>query len=171
MIEQMRSRRSIRRFQDWPVSAEHVALLQEALLRAPSARNARPTRFVMVQGHARVAPLAACKPTGAGFLDEAPLALVICGDPGISDMWIEDCAIAATFAQLEAHALGLGSCWCQVRGRPHDEEKDAETWVLEHLRLPEGLRVLCILGVGHPAEQREGWPDSALAPERVTRVG
>jgi len=171
MIDLARSRRSIRRFQDWPVSAGHLALLEEALLRAPSARNARPTRFIVVQGHTCVAPLAACKPTGAGFLEEAPLALVVCGEQGVSEMWIEDCAIAATFAQLEAHALGLGTCWCQVRGRPHDEETDAEAWLRAHLRLPEGLRVLCILGVGHPAEQKPAWPEDSLAPERITRIG
>ena len=170
MIDLLRTRRSVRRFDDRPIAAEQVTLLEEALLRAPTSRNSKPCRFVLVQGRARVSPLAACKPSGAAFLADAPLAAVICGDPSISDMWIEDGSIAATFLQLEAHALGLGSCWAQVRGRPHDEATDAEGWVRGHLGLPPHLRVLCIVGLGHPAEEKPGWPADALAPERITRA-
>lgn len=171
MIELLRTRRSIRRFLDRPIGPEAVAGIEEALLRAPTSRNSRPCRFVVVEGRPRVAVLAGCKPSGAAFLAEATLAVVVAADPSISDMWIEDASIAATFAQLAAHALGLGSCWCQVRGRPHDERLDAEAWVREQLGLAPALRVLCIVGIGHPAEDKPGWPASSLDPDRVTRVG
>lgn len=171
MIELLRTRRSIRRFEDRPVSAEQRALLEEAILRAPSSRNRMPWRFVMVEDAATRRALARCKPSGAAFLAEAPLNVVICGVPQVTDVWIEDCAIAAIILQLEAHALGLGSCWGHVRNRRHDDATSASDYVLQLLDLPRDLEVLAIMGVGHPAEDKPGWPDEALDRRRIIRHG
>ena len=65
--------------------------------------------------------------SGADFLKDAPLAIVVLADPLASDVWIEDASIASILIQLQAEDLGLGSCWIQVRerytatGMPADE--------------------------------------------------
>jgi nitroreductase len=170
MIELLRTRRSIRRYQERPVSPEHIALLEEALLRAPSSRNSRPWRFIVVQDRPTLAALSQSKPGGAKFLAEAPLAVVICGDPELSDVYVEDCSIAAILLQMQAHALGLGSCWAQIRGRRHSPETDSSSWVLQLLGLPARLEVVAIIAVGHADETKPGWAASELSRDKLEQL-
>jgi nitroreductase len=144
-------------------------LLIEAALRSPSSRNKSPWLLVVVTDPALIAQLAAAKPHGAALLRGAPLVVVVCGDPSQSDVWIEDAAIVATLLHLEAHDLGLGSCWVQIRLRHHDNEQMATEYVSELLGLDEGLTVEAMVAIGYPAEPEAGHPVSSLPHDRVVR--
>jgi hypothetical protein len=37
--------------------------------------------------------LSSAKESGSGFLSNAPLGVVVCGEENESDVWIEDCSI------------------------------------------------------------------------------
>lgn len=154
MIETLRTRRSIRRYAERCLAPELVEQLQEAVLRAPSSRGRQPWQFVFVDEPELLAQLARAKPHGSSFLAGAALGIVICGDEQVCDVWVEDCSIAAFVAHLAAHALGLGSCWIQIRARPHDEHQSAEQYVQQLLGIPAHLRVEAIVAVGHPAESK-----------------
>lgn len=154
MIELIRKRRSIRSFTNQPLTEEQKALLAETLLRAPSSRNINPWEFVLVDDQALLAQLATAKQHGAAFLRGAALGIVVCADESKSDVWVEDCSIAAILVQMTALSLGLGSCWAQIRKRQHDQQTTAEQFVQQQLGLPPHLRVAAIIGIGHPAEQR-----------------
>lgn len=103
-----------------------------------------------------LAELARAKPHGSSFVGSASLAIVVCGDEQRSDVWVEDCSIAALIAHLTAHGLGLGSCWVQIRCRPHDEQRSAEQLVQQLLGIPAPLRIEAIVAIGHPAEHKPG---------------
>jgi len=154
MIDLLRARRSIRVYEPRPIEPEKIAILKEAALRAPSSRNIDPWEFVFVDDKDLLAQLARCKSHGAGFLADAALAVVVCGDPGASDTWIEDCSIAAILIQLTAQSLGLGSCWVQVRLRAHDQTQSACQYVQRLLGIPEQLQVGCMIAIGYPAQRR-----------------
>lgn len=154
MIDIVRERRSIRSFTKEPVAAKSVALLTETLLRAPTSRNLKPCSFVVVDDPALLERLCRAKEHGSAFLKGAPLGIVVCADPAKSDVWVEDCSIAAILVQMVAQSLGLGSCWIQIRERRHDEASSAEEYIREVLEIPSGLKVVCIIAVGHPAEKR-----------------
>ena len=47
-IDLLRTRRSIRQYQEKPVEKEKVDLLVESMLRAPSSRSLNPWEFVVV---------------------------------------------------------------------------------------------------------------------------
>lgn len=153
LIDLLRRRRSIRRYLPQAIEPEKTALLQEAALRAPSSRNLQPWRFIFCDDRKLIAQLARAKAHGSAFLAGAPLAVIVLGDESISDVWIEDCAIAAIILQLTAQSLGLGSCWVQIRLRPHDEKASAEAFVQNLFSLPLNMRVACIIGIGYPAEK------------------
>lgn len=155
MIELIRKRRSIRTFTREPVDRQTVALLVETLLRAPSSRNINPWEFVVVDDRELLGRLAGAKEHGSEFLRGAALGIVVCADETKSDVWVEDCSIASILVQLVAQSLGLGSCWVQIRKRPHDRETTAERYIQELLGLPEKIRVESVIGLGHPAEIRE----------------
>ncbi len=168
LLKLLRSRRSVRAFRGQAVEPEKVELLLEAALRAPSSKGKEPCRLVVVNERSTIARLAAAKPHGATFLADAPLVIVVAADPQVSDVWVEDASIVATVLHLQAHDLGLGSCWVQLRRREHDAHTTAEEYVAGVLGLSPQLRVLAMVAVGYAAETAEGRPGSTLSYDHVS---
>ena len=152
-IETIRTRRSIRKFTDEELSLEEVNLLKEAALRSPSSRNLDPWRFFFVQSPALLKELAKAKTSGSALIGGAKLAIVVGGDESISDVWVEDCSIASIFLQIAAQALGLGSCWVQIRKR-NSLKCPSEDFVRNLLGIEKNVRICSIIAVGRPAEKR-----------------
>jgi len=161
------NRRSIRKFTDQPLSAETIERLQEGLLWAPSSRGRNPWQFVFVTERETLQALGQTRAHSSQFLAGAALAVVICADPEVADTWIEDCAIAATYLQLSAAELGLGSCWCQIRIRQHDEQTSAADYVRRLLDIPEQLEITAVIGIGHPDEKKPGHARAALPWDKI----
>jgi nitroreductase len=154
MIEILRARRSIRKYEDRPIDGETVEILKEAVLRSPSSRGINPWVFIFVDDKELLGKLSMAKEHGSSFLRDAQLGVVVCGEEKRSDCWIEDASIASIILQLVAQSLGLGSCWIQIRNRRHSDEKTAEEYVRELLKIPEDLRVLSIISIGYPGERK-----------------
>ncbi len=167
MIEILRTRRSIRKYEKRPIEEKSLETLKESLLRCPSSRGNNPWTFLFVDETDLLAGLSKAKEHGSGFLKEAALAIVVCGDESGSDVWVEDCAIAAIVAHLTAHSLGLGSCWVQIRNRAHSREQSAQDYVRELLGLPSHLRVASILSVGFPGETKAPISAEKLQYEKI----
>lgn len=162
MIDLLRGRRSVRKYENRAVEPEKIDLLKEAVLRSPSSRNIKPWTFIFVDDRSLLSELARSKPHGAGFLENAALGVVVCADAGKSDTWIEDCSIASIIVQLAAQAVGLGSCWVQIRGRAHADGKPSEDHVRRILGVPDAFAVESIVSIGYPAEKKAGIPKEAL---------
>lgn len=167
-IDLLRKRRSIRRFQEKPVSREDVDLLLEAALRSPSSKGICPWEFIVVQDKQRLEQLAAAKPHGASFLKNAPLAIVVCADSAKSDVWVEDASIAALILHLAAADMGLGSCWVQVRLRAHNAQQSSQQYLGNVLGLPQNIMVEAIIGIGHPMEEKTGHTQETLLHNQVS---
>lgn len=153
-------RRSTRKFIDRPVEGEVVERILQAALSAPSSRNSRSTRIMVVDNRQTITRMAEMRDYGSAFLKNAPLAFVVAGVPSASGLWRENGSIAATILQLACVDEGLASCWVQVDGRPRvqsepDGEKAADL-LRELLPLPDEWEVLCVVAAGysdfHPAE-------------------
>ena len=164
----IQNRRSIRKYKDKAVEAETIDLLVEALLRAPTSMGKNSWNFVVVTDPSLLEQLSRAKPHGAAFLKNAPLGIVVCGDPQISDVWIENSSIASIYIHLAAASLDLGSCWIQIRERPHDDSWSAEAYIVDVLNLPAHLRVLSIIAIGYPDESKGPHPGHTLAYDRVS---
>jgi nitroreductase len=169
MLEILRNRRSIRKFQDKPVEEEKVQLLTEALLRSPSSRSINPWEFIVIDNRETIDQLSRCKKHGAGFLATAPFAVVILGDTTNSDTCIEDCSIAAITLQYASESLDLKSCWCQVRLRDHGDGRSAEHYVKELLGIPEQFLVEAVIGIGYPAEEKTAHSAESLEWGKVRK--
>lgn len=167
ILELLRQRRSIRKFEKKPVETEKIDVLMEAALRAPTSRGLNPWSFVFVNDTNTIEELAQSKEHGSAFLADCPLAIVVAADTSKSDVWTEDCSIAAIILQLTAESLGLGSCWVQIRLRKHNQNQSSNDYVKDKLNLPESFSVVCILGIGYPAEKKAGHPISGLLFNRI----
>ena len=95
-------RRSIRKYIDKQVEAEKIDSMVEAVLRAPTSRGKNSWEFVVVTDPGLLEKLSNAKPHGANFLKNAALGIVVCANPQISDVWIEDASIASIFIHLAA---------------------------------------------------------------------
>jgi nitroreductase len=152
MLEILRDRRSIRRYKDRQIEVEKIEQLKEAALRAPSSRGINPWRFGFVTDKPMLEKLSSAKESGSGFLKDAALGVVVAAKQGESDVWVEDCSIAAIILQLTGCSMGLGSCWIQIRNRRHSSNMSAEDYVKQTLALPDELLVECIISFGYPDE-------------------
>jgi hypothetical protein len=113
------------------------------------------------------AKLSFCKESGAAFVKDAALAIVVTADPLASDVWIEDASIASIMIQLQAEDLGLGSCWVQVRERFTANGTPANEYIHELLDFPLQLQVLSVIAIGHKGMERKPFDESHLQWEKV----
>jgi nitroreductase len=167
-LDLISKRRSIRKFQKKSVDQKKIDQLIEAALRSFSSRGFNPWQFIVVDEPDCLTALSKAKPHGSTFLKNAPLAVVVCGDPSISDVWIEDCAIASAFLHLTAHDIGLGSCWIQIRKREHSDLKSADTYVKEILKIPDNLSVESIIAIGYPDQVKAGHSKTSLQSNKIS---
>jgi len=167
VIDILRTRRSIRKYEKKAIHKESLEILKEALLRCPTSRGINPWMFVFVDDPGLLELLAKAKEHGSSFLKDAALGIVVCGDETKSDVWVEDCSIASIVVQLTAQALGLGSCWIQIRKRPHSQDRTAEEYIQETLSIPQHMKVESIISIGYPAESKKPIPMEKLEFEKI----
>lgn len=149
------NRHSVRRFADKPVDRALVDQLIAVAQTAPSSKNCKSSAFMVVEDPDTIKALSQMRTSGCAFMDKAPVVIVVLGDSELSDMWVENSSISATFLQLAATANGLGSCWVQVRGRERSKDGSvpgtAEDYVRQLLGVRDGMSILCLLALGYEA--------------------
>jgi nitroreductase len=162
LIHTIFSRRSIRSYTSESVSKQHIKILLQAAMAAPSASNLQPWHFVVVVDRQTLNRLAQLHPFGK-MLFEAPLCIAVCGDPAISERyWVQDCSAATENLLVAAVALGLGAVWLGVY--PRDERV---TTIRTALGIPDSIVPLNLISIGHPAEAKE--PRTQYDESRIHR--
>lgn len=161
-------RRSHRKFEDKAIEQEKIDSILQTVLMAPAGKRANEWMFYVITDKDKALKLSECKQFGAAFVKEAPLNIVVTADTTKSDVWIEDCAIAAIYLQLAAQDLGLGSCWSQVRQRESQTEGVmAEDYIKNLLNIPDDFAVECIISIGYPADERKPYDLEKLPYEKI----
>ena len=154
VIEAIKGRRSIRKYQDRAVETEKLAILFEALRLAPSAKNIQPWHYIVVDDRDLIEKLVvACN--DQKFLATAPIIIVGCSDEvkayprmgGYQSSFAIDLTIGFDHLTLAAHELGLGTCWI-------GSFKEHKVKTL--LGIPDNFRVVALTPVGYPAENPKG---------------
>ena len=160
-------RRSHRKFTEEEISPEDVQTILRAALMSPTSKSQRSWQFVVVEDKTDINKLADAKDLGSQFMKGAPLAIVVLGNPQQNDCWIEDGSIAAVSMQYQAEELGLGSCWVQMRGRGLADGTPADEVIRGVLDIPSELNTLCIIAIGHKADERKPQNEDNLKWENV----
>lgn len=146
------SRRTVKSFLPKFVSWDTVSRVLDAGRHAPSSGNIQNWKFVVVMEPEKKQKLAElCQEQyEIGF---AAVLIVVCGEIDKAERYyglrgerlytIQNCAAAVQNMLLEAHSLGLGSCWIGA----FDEEA-----VKGLLSIPDEIRPQAIVAVGYPKE-------------------
>lgn len=142
-IALLRTRRSVRRFTADLVDDDRLRAVLETAAFAPSARNSQGCFYVRVRGTSKLQLLASVRGESSAPIAQAPMAIAVCADPGVTPRPMEDACIAATYLLLSASAHGLGSCWIGGLDRPD---------VKRILGIDERMVVATITPLGVPAE-------------------
>jgi nitroreductase len=149
----LNSRRSVRKFSPVKVEREKLERIAQMALQAPSSRNTRSTRLVIVEQKELLEKLSTMRDYGAAFMKDAAAAILVVGDKEASDLWLDNCVITATILQLAVVDEGLASCWVHVNDRPclkaEPEGAKADDYVRELLELPARYGILCAVALGY----------------------
>lgn len=167
LFDILKSRRSIRKFQNREIEQEKIDRILKSALLSPSSRSVRPWEFITVTNEKIIKQLSKSKGSGSQFLAESPLAVAVIADHTLSDVWIEDASIAAIIIQLAAQDLELGSCWIQIRERFHTEQETAEDYIREVLGIPGQYSVECLIAIGYPAEEKKPYEEDMLQHQKL----
>ena len=160
LIQAIADRRSVRKFDVRSVEREQILTCVEAARLAPSAENAQPWRFVVIddplvkEAFAAKAFSGIYRPTR--WVLPAPVLVVLLAEwkvvtHGIgrflqgTPFHLIDVGIAGEHFVLQAQALGLGTCWI---GWFHAGK------VRRFLRLPRRMKPCGIIAVGYPHPNR-----------------
>lgn len=151
--ELAKKRRSIRKYTEEEVTDKDLNLILESALLSPTAKNLDSKRFVVVRDRETLKKLSKYKVSAARFLEGVQVAIAVLADKELSPVtYHQDACIAATFIQLQAEDLGLGSCWGNITDAVNDEGRPSQEVVKEILGVPEKYNVECVIGIGHKAE-------------------
>lgn len=142
----VRERRSVRIYRDEPVPDELVERVMEAARWAPSAVNSQPWHFVVVrerEGREFLSRHSRLLFVRNRHVADAPVVIILCGDPRRSRWFREDCTLAGANIMLVAHSLGLGTCWVGLF--------DAEP-IKEYFGIPAHFEIVALITLGYPEE-------------------
>ena len=161
-MEVIKTRRSIRKFTDQPVTKEEIEEIVAAAAYAPSWKNTQTARYTFVSDPEVKAQIAnECMmefSKNTETLNGAPAVVVLSTivsrsgyerdgsfTTALGTHWQSfDAGIAAEAFCLAAHELGLGTVIMGI----FDGEKVAKA-----ISLPEGQQVSALITIGHPAEE------------------
>lgn len=165
MIDAIRKRRSIRNFLKKDVEEEKLREILTAAMFSPNSWGTRPWEFIVVRDPETKKALAGSK-DHAGFVEKAPVVITVCYNIKKGKRFKEDSAIAAEHIHLEAVNQGLASCFVQIADAG-DPPGSAEPLVKELLKIPEDIRVMCLMPLGYAIRELKEHGDSEYDPTKV----
>lgn len=152
--EVIKGRRSVRSFKKEHIPEEHLRMVLEAGVWAPSGGNAQPWEFVVVRDKTVIEKIKLFSP---GLYGDPDVVVVLCvnkkrvkGGRSEELVALMDIAMAAQNMMLVAYSLGVGSCPIASFNK---------TAVKELLEIPTHVDPVLVLSLGYP----EKWPEP---PER-----
>lgn len=149
VLDAIRNRRSVVRFQKSPVDQTKVEAILEAGRWAPSWINKQPWSFIVVTDQTIKDQLSEVVPTVfTQGLKEAPVCIAVAVDPAEDPFhFVEDGATASQNMVLAAYSLRLHSCWIGIFDR-EGRKDSAEAKVRQILEIPKTHRVISLLAIG-----------------------
>ncbi|MBN1225262.1 MAG: nitroreductase family protein [Candidatus Aminicenantes bacterium] len=168
----VQERRSIRSFSEIPVEREKVMLCLEAARMAPSADNAQPWRFLVIDDPDVKSQFSKEVFSGIYFVTrfaaKAPVLILIMARLNfvahklakqIQDIRFQflDIGIAGEHIVLQAQDLGLGSCWIGW----FDTRK-----ARKYFQIPKSYKIMALIALGY-AEKKPEKPKKRKSLEEI----
>ena len=164
ILENIKTRRSVRRYRPDAVPQEFLDKIAEAGLFAASGRGRQGTLILQITDKAIRDRLSAMNAAIMGCDGDpfygAPALFVVLSNREYST-YVYDGSLVMGNMMLEAHALGLGSCWIHRAKEEFDSEEGKE--ILRSLGIEGNYE-----GIGHLIV---GYPDGVLTEASERKAG
>lgn len=161
-----RTRRTIRNFTDEPVSDDDLNYVLKSALTAPSSFGRHPVEYVVIRNKKSINDIADAKTMGAYGLRGADVAVVVMVNQNNLEFWIEDGAIAASYIYLAGTERNLAVNWTEIRHRSASNGTSDEA-IRGLLNVPNNYEVLCVMALGHKAEEKAPYTERDLPFDNV----
>ncbi|MDR3315664.1 MAG: nitroreductase [Coriobacteriales bacterium] len=168
VLQAISDRRSIRGYKPEQISGGELSALLKAALESPSANNAQPWHFTVVQNPKLLDEINAEVVKNLEGVSDifygAPTVIFISSDP--ESRWGRiDSGIAVQTIALAAQGLGLGSV---ILGLPDFAfAGDKREHFTVALKFPQGQTFAVAIAVGYPTTTKEAHPNE---PDRIDHV-
>ena len=138
----IKHKRAIRKFLDQPLKEEEIKIILNAARLAQSSKNMQAWSFIAIKEKTALQTLSECGQY-AGHIAGAALAIaIVTPDPDLRFNIMFDAGQAASYMQLAAWELGIGSCLATIY--EHDRAR-------ELLSFPEDMHIRIAISFGYPA--------------------
>lgn len=125
VLDLFRTRRSYRKYSEKPIDEAVLKQIMEVGLISPTGDNFKTVELILIKDKDLLNEIASMR-KAAAMLRHAGAAIIVLVNTQKTDLWIEDGAISASYMHLATDALGIGSCWIQVRARDAVDGKEFE---------------------------------------------
>jgi nitroreductase len=149
ILNLLKSRRSIRVYQDRPIPNDLLLQILEAGRWAPTGANLQPWHFIVVtdpETRRRIGEVTRFLFIKSSHVEKAPVVIVLGFNTQKGKYGRYDVTLAGGNMMTMATNLGLGTCWIGA----FDESK-----VKEILEIPENIEVIGLITLGYPGENAE----------------
>jgi len=146
----IRTRRSIREFEDKPIKDDIIEKLIDAAKHAPSSDDSQPWEFIIIKDKKIKIKLAELHPW-ASFIEKCPVLIAVLGNQDVcNDEFLNtiNTALATQNILLEAHGLGLGACYIEIINKEFEIE-EATRKILE---VPDNIYIYNLIALGYPSK-------------------
>ena len=171
VLQAIAERRSIRGYQAEQITKEQLQILLDAGEQAPSARNAQPWHFSVVQNRGLINEISdevnakLKREQASDVFYGAPTVIFLSCDPDAHPWTRLDCGIAVENIALAAHSIGLGSVIIGICYVAFDGDKGAE--FSSRLKFPEKYTFAVSIAIGIPTTTKEAHP---VEPGRIAFI-
>ncbi|MBN2518637.1 MAG: nitroreductase family protein [Candidatus Altiarchaeota archaeon] len=165
-LECIKTRRSVRRYQNREVPEELIKIILEVAMSAPSAGNEQAWQFVVITDKKVLSEVSVVSPY-APMARDAGAGILVCGDTNLEKyegFWVQDCSAATQNLLLAAHALGLGAVWTGVY--PMEDRVEG---FKKLLKIPKDVIPFAFVPIGYPAQKPKA--DGRFKEDRVHHDG
>ena len=144
------TRRSVRAFKSDEIDQHSVEMILRAGMSAPSAYNAQPWHFIVINDRKALSEDIPQMHPYAQMAKQAPLAILVCSStlppkPQANAYWQQDSAACCENMLLAAHSLGIGGVWTGVYPNPL-----RLPLFKEYFKLPQDIEPIALLIFGIP---------------------
>jgi nitroreductase len=146
LIKAIKTRRSIRQFNDKAVPKTALEKIVDAARFAATARNVQPWEFVAITEPATLKKLAEIAENGRFFVQAKAGIAVFCSD---TKYYLEDGCAATQNILMAATGLGIGSCWVAGDKKPYCSQ------VNDLLSVPQTFKLVSLVALGYPLTKKE----------------
>lgn len=144
-LEAIKTRRSIREYQDKPITKKILKDIVDAARFAPTARGVQPWEFIVITEGAILKRIGEIAENGRFVSLSKACIAVFCSD---TKYYLEDGCAATQNLLIAATVYGIASCWVAGDKKPYCSQ------ISNLLNVPASFKLVSLIALGYPESKK-----------------